>query len=249
MSPDQRGRVHGPLRELRRGVVHVAQHRGGGVPGRPRAPSIARANATKPWVYDRCADDVSDGGPLRRALQRRLLPVRVRPRGGHGTCSPKLVTRTCRSTIRSRRWRHPVPVEVLTQQLGDVSITVNSGCQDLTWIDQTFTQGDYEMSEIRDSASIMQYGCEEARAARQRPPALHPGVRGQARGRRQHLGRGRVPAAMSDLVHTFADLAWVTVISAAARCRCSCGQTSRASRKCASTTGSTSAPLTGPNSR
>ena len=36
-------------------------------------------------VYDRYAyDDLSDGGPLRRALQRRLLPVRVRPRGGHG---------------------------------------------------------------------------------------------------------------------------------------------------------------------
>ena len=54
---------------------------------------------------------------------------------------------------------HPFTMEVLTQQLGDVGITVNMPGPH--WIDQTFTQGDYEMSEIRDSANIMQYGCEE----------------------------------------------------------------------------------------
>ena len=106
---------------------------------------------------------MSDGGPLRRALQRRLLPVRVRPEAATALLAEAgyedLEIDYPFTTVAS----HPFTMEVLTQQLGDVGITVNSRCQDLTWIDQTFTQGDYEMSEIRDSANIMQYGCEGGR--------------------------------------------------------------------------------------
>ena len=47
---------------------------------------------------------------------------------------------------------HPFTMEVLTQQLGAVGITVKSRGEDLTtWLDKTWTQGNYGMSEIRDS--------------------------------------------------------------------------------------------------
>jgi peptide/nickel transport system substrate-binding protein len=111
---------------------------------------------------------------------------------------------------------HPFTMEVLTQQLGDVGITVNSRGQDLTtWIDQTFVQGDYEMSEIRDSATIMQYGCEGGREPLGNAhPLCIPEYEDQLAVVDSILDPDEYLAAMSDLVHTFADLAWVTVISA-----------------------------------
>ena len=112
---------------------------------------------------------------------------------------------------------HPFTMEVLTQQLGDVGITVNSRGQDLTtWIDQTFTRpGDYEMSEIRDSANIMQYGCEGGREPLGNAhPLCIPEFEDKLAVVDSILDEDEYLAAMSDLVHTFADLAWVTVISA-----------------------------------
>ena len=111
---------------------------------------------------------------------------------------------------------HPFTMEVLTQQLGDVGITVNSRGQDLTtWIDQTFTQGDYEMSEIRDSANIMQYGCEGGREPLGNAhPLCIPEFEEKLAVVDSILDEDEYLAAMSDLVNTFADLAWVTVISA-----------------------------------
>jgi peptide/nickel transport system substrate-binding protein len=111
---------------------------------------------------------------------------------------------------------HPFTMEVLTQQLGDVGITVNSRAQDLTtWIDQVFTQGDYEMSEIRDSANIMQYGCEGGREPLGNAhPLCIPEFEDKLAVVDSILDEDEYLAAMSDLVHTFADLAWVTVISA-----------------------------------
>jgi peptide/nickel transport system substrate-binding protein len=111
---------------------------------------------------------------------------------------------------------HPFTMEVLTQQLGDVGITVNSRGQDLTtWLDQTWTQGDYEMSEIRDSANIMQYGCEGGREPLGKSSTLCiPEFEDKLAVADTYLDEEEYLAAMSDLVNTFADLAWVTVIAA-----------------------------------
>ena len=111
---------------------------------------------------------------------------------------------------------HPFTMEVLTQQLGAVGITVNSRGQDLTtWLDQTWTQGDYEMSEIRDSANIMQYGCEGGREPLGKSSQLCiPEFEDQLAVADSYLDEEEYLAAMSDLVKTFADEAWVTVIAA-----------------------------------
>jgi peptide/nickel transport system substrate-binding protein len=111
---------------------------------------------------------------------------------------------------------HPFTMEVLTQQLGAVGITVNSRGQDLTtWLDQTWTQGDYEMSEIRDSANIMQYGCEGGREPLGKSSQLCiPEFEDQLAVADSYVDEEEYLAAMSELVNTFADLAWVTVIAA-----------------------------------
>jgi peptide/nickel transport system substrate-binding protein len=111
---------------------------------------------------------------------------------------------------------HPFTMEVLTQQLGAVGITVNSRGQDLTtWLDRTFTQGDYGMSEIRDSANIFQYGCEGGREPLGKSTQLCiPEFEEQLAVADTYLDNDEYLAAMSDLVKTFADLAWVTVIAA-----------------------------------
>jgi peptide/nickel transport system substrate-binding protein len=111
---------------------------------------------------------------------------------------------------------HPFTMEVLTQQLGAVGITVNSRGQDLTtWLDQTWTQGDYEMSEIRDSANIMQYGCEGGREPLGKSSQLCiPEFEDLLAVADTYTNEDEYLAAMSELVNTFADLAWVTVIAA-----------------------------------
>ena len=107
-------------------------------------------------------------------------------------------------------------MEVLTQQLGAVGITVNSRSQDLTtWLDTTWAQGDYGMSEIRDSANILQYGCEGGREPLGKSSSLCiPEFEDQLAVADSYIDNDEYLAAMSDLVKTFADLAWVTVISA-----------------------------------
>jgi peptide/nickel transport system substrate-binding protein len=111
---------------------------------------------------------------------------------------------------------HPFTMEVLTQQLGAVGIKVNSRSQDLTtWLDTTWGQGDYGMSEIRDSANILQYGCEGGREPLGKSSSLCiPEFEDQLALADSYTDNDEYLAAMSDLVKTFADLAWVTVISA-----------------------------------
>jgi len=111
---------------------------------------------------------------------------------------------------------HPFTMEVLTQQLGAVGITVNSRGEDLTtWLDKTWAQGAYGMSEIRDSANILQYGCEGGREPLGKSSSLCiPEFEDQLALADSYTDNDEYLAAMSDLVKTFADLAWVTVISA-----------------------------------
>jgi len=111
---------------------------------------------------------------------------------------------------------HPFTMEVLTQQLGAVGITVTSRSQDLTtWLDTTWAQGDYGMSEIRDSANILQYGCEGGREPLGKSTSLCiPEFEDQLAVADTYTDNEEYLTAMSDLVKTFADLAWVTVIAA-----------------------------------
>lgn len=111
---------------------------------------------------------------------------------------------------------HPFTMEVLTQQLGAVGITVNSRSEDLTtWLDKTWAQGNYGMSEIRDSANIMQYGCEGGREPLGKSSQLCiPEFEEQLALADSYTDNDEYLEAMSDLVKTFADLAWVTVIAA-----------------------------------
>ncbi|MDW3213863.1 MAG: ABC transporter substrate-binding protein [Ilumatobacteraceae bacterium] len=111
---------------------------------------------------------------------------------------------------------HPFTMEVLTQQLGAVGIKVNSRSEDLTtWLDKTWAQGNYGMSEIRDSANILQYGCEGGREPLGKSSQLCiPEFEDQLALADSYTDNDEYLAAMSDLVKTLADLAWVTVIAA-----------------------------------
>jgi peptide/nickel transport system substrate-binding protein len=111
---------------------------------------------------------------------------------------------------------HPFTMEVLTQQLGAIGITVNSRGEDLTtWLDKTWTQGNYGMSEIRDSANILQYGCEGGREPLGKSTQLCiPEFEDKLAVADSFIDEAEYLAAMSELVNTFADLAWVTVIAA-----------------------------------
>lgn len=111
---------------------------------------------------------------------------------------------------------HPFTMEVLTQQLGDVGITVDSRGEDLTtWLDKTFFGGNYEMSEVRDSANILQYGCEGGREPLgASTTTCIPEFEEKLALADTYTDNDEYLAAMSDLVKTFADLAWVTVIAA-----------------------------------
>ena len=105
---------------------------------------------------------------------------------------------------------------MLTQQLGAVGITVKSRSQELTtWLDTTWAQGDYGMSEIRDSANILQYGCKGGREPLGKSSELCiPEFEDQLAVADSFTDPEAYLTAMSDLVKTFADLAWVTVIAA-----------------------------------
>lgn len=111
---------------------------------------------------------------------------------------------------------HPFTMEVLTQQLGAVGIKVNSRSEDLTtWLDKTWAQGTYGMSEIRDSANILQYGCEGGREPLGKSTQLCiPEFEDQLALADSYTDNDEYLEAMSNLVKTFADLAWVTVIAA-----------------------------------
>ena len=111
---------------------------------------------------------------------------------------------------------HPFTMEVLTQQLAAGGITVKSRGEDLTtWLDKTWTKGKYEMSEIRDSASILQFGCKGGREPLGKSSSLCiPEFEAKLAKADAFLNYDEHLAAMSDLAKTFADLAWVNAIAA-----------------------------------
>jgi len=111
---------------------------------------------------------------------------------------------------------HPFTMEVLTQQLGAIGITVKGRGEDLTtWLDKTWTKGNYGMGEIRDSAGILQYGCKGGREPLGKSSSLCiKDFEDKLAKADAYLDYKEYLAAMSDLVKTFADLAWVTSIAA-----------------------------------
>ncbi len=111
---------------------------------------------------------------------------------------------------------HPFTMEVLTQQLAAVGITVKSRGEDLTtWLDKTWTKGNYGMGEIRDSAGILQFGCKGGREPLGKSSSLCiKEFEDKLAIADAYLNYDDHLAAMSDLVKIFADLAWVTAIAA-----------------------------------
>jgi len=111
---------------------------------------------------------------------------------------------------------HPFTMEVLTQQLAAVGITVKSRGEDLTtWLDKTWTKGNYGMGEIRDSAGILQFGCKGGREPLGKSSSLCiKEFEDKLAKADAYLSYDDHLVAMSDLVKTFADLAWVTSIAA-----------------------------------
>ena len=111
---------------------------------------------------------------------------------------------------------HPFTMEVLTQQLAAVGITVKSRSEDLTtWLDKTWTKGKYGMGEIRDSANILQYGCKGGREPLGKSSSLCiPEFEAQLAKADAYLNYDEHIKAMNTLVMTFADLAWVNAIAA-----------------------------------
>ena len=106
---------------------------------------------------------------------------------------------------------HPAVMEILTAQLADVGITAETRGEDLTtWLDRTFTQGDYEMSQITDSAPISQYGCEGGREPLGKSTKLCiPEFEDMLAASDKFVDRDEYIKAMADLTNTFSDLAWV----------------------------------------
>ena len=133
---------------------------------------------------------------------------------------------------------HPFTMEVLTQQLGAVGITVNSRGQDLTtWLDTDMGAGrlrDERDPRLGQHPAVRLQGW--PRAAGQELRALHPGVRGPAGRRRLHHGQRRVPRRHvrpgEDLRRSGVGHGHRSTEGAA----CSCVATSRASRRFESTT-------------
>jgi peptide/nickel transport system substrate-binding protein len=111
---------------------------------------------------------------------------------------------------------HPFTMEVLTQQLKAVGITVKGRGEDLTtWLDKTWSKGGYEMGEIRDSAGILQFGCKGGREPLGKSSSLCiKEFEDKLAKADAFLNYDEHLAAMSDLSKTFADLAWVTAIAA-----------------------------------
>ena len=106
---------------------------------------------------------------------------------------------------------HPAVMEIMTAQLADVGITLNTRGQDLTtWLDQTWTQGDYEISQITDSAPISQYGCKGGREPLGKSTELCiPEFEDKLAASDKFTDRDEYLKAMADLTNTFSDLGWV----------------------------------------
>lgn len=106
---------------------------------------------------------------------------------------------------------HPAVMEILVAQLAEVGITAVTRGEDLTtWLDRTWTQGNYEMGQITDSAPISQYGCEGGREPLGKSSTLCiPEFEELLAESDTFLDRDEYIAAMAKLTNTFADLAWV----------------------------------------
>ena len=106
---------------------------------------------------------------------------------------------------------HPTVMEILVAQLDAVGINVETRGEDLTtWLDRTWTQGNYELSQITDSAPISQYGCEGGREPLGKSSQLCvPEFEEMLVSADQVLDRDEYIAAMGELTNTFSDLAWV----------------------------------------
>lgn len=111
---------------------------------------------------------------------------------------------------------HPIVMEILKAQLADVGITAETRSEDLaTWLDRTFTQGMYEFSQITDTAPISQYGCEGGREPLGKSSQLCiPEFEDLLAASDQTTDYDEYISNMAELVNTFADLAWVTVLFA-----------------------------------
>lgn len=106
---------------------------------------------------------------------------------------------------------HPAVMEILVAQLAEVGITATTRGEDLTtWLDRTWTQGNYEMSQITDSAPISQFGCEGGREPLGKSSQLCiPEFEDLLAASDKYTDRDEYLAAMAELTNTFSDLAWV----------------------------------------
>ena len=111
---------------------------------------------------------------------------------------------------------HPPVMEILVAQLAAVGITAATRSEDLpTWLDRTWTQGNYEMSQITDSGPISQFGCEGGREPLGKSSQLCiPELEAMLTASDTFVDRDEYLAAMAELTNTFADLAWVTAMFA-----------------------------------
>ena len=108
---------------------------------------------------------------------------------------------------------HPAVMEIMTAQFADVGITLDTRGQDLTtWLDQTWTQGDYEISQITDSAPSSPSSAVTGAASPsgKNSGSASPSSRTSSSASDQHTDR--VTSTLwrwrSD-GNTFSDLAWV----------------------------------------
>jgi len=106
---------------------------------------------------------------------------------------------------------HPAVMEILVAQLEAVGINVETRGEDLTtWIDRTFTQGNYDLSQITDSAPISQYGCQGGREPLGNSTELCvPEFEELLAASDTYLDRDEYIAAMAELTNAFSDQAWV----------------------------------------
>jgi peptide/nickel transport system substrate-binding protein len=106
---------------------------------------------------------------------------------------------------------HPTVMEILVAQLADVGITVKTRGEDLTtWLDRTWKQGNYQMSQITDSAPISQFGCHGGREPLGKSSQLCiPEFEDKLAASDKFVDRTEYLKAMADLTNTFSDLAWV----------------------------------------
>ena len=106
---------------------------------------------------------------------------------------------------------HPAVMEILVAQLAAVGITATTRGEDLTtWLDRTWTKGNYQMGQITDSAPISQFGCKGGREPLGKSSQLCiPEFEDKLAASDQFTDRTKYIAAMSDLTKKFTDLAWV----------------------------------------